>query len=326
MGMIVEFVKPFVMGHLRVIVAVWGYLLVGSLLASGVVWGRRRRGVGTGRLWGWLTQLAPPLGILHLFAGRAPAPLKSPFGEVRALGPDGGPLPRGAVSGIRLRRTPPFRMLLASLLGGAVPGLGQLAHLRPARTLVLWALTGFALFFISAHQLGIERTWAIPDRILPAGRRGQDASANFRVPGYFYVMMLVEAGAFLLWSFLDVVSLNDAYAERRARGGEGARRLFYTLVVDRPGSDSQRFGAEKESIAVGTAAGCDHVVDGEGVLREHVLFYIHHVDVSTLTVQFRCLGEDATIRHNATPAREGPLRPGDTIQVGDTSFRFLPIE
>lgn len=325
MRMIVEFVEPFVMEHLRVVVAVWGYLLVGSLFASGVVWGRRRRGLGTGKMWGWLTQLTPPLGLLHLFAGRAPAPLQSPFGEVRALGADGLPLPRGAASGTRLRRIPPFRMLAASLAGGIAPGLGQLAHLRPARAFVLWSLMAFALFFISAHQLGIERTWLIPDWILPADRRGQEASANFRVPGYFLLAMVVEAVVLLLWSYLDIVSLNDTYAERRARGDEGARRLFYNLAVDRPGSDSQRFGAEKESIAVGAADVCDHVAGGDDVHPEHVLFYIHHVDVSTLTLQFRCLG-DATVLHNATDAREGPLRPGDTIQVGDTSFRFLSIE
>ena len=160
----------------------------------------------------------------------------------------------------------------------------------------------------------------------PLAKRGQEATANFRVPGYFFALMLAEFGAFLLWSFLDLVGLNDAYAERRARGGDGGRRLFYNIAVDRAGSDSQRFGAEKESIAVGAAAVCDHTVTGEEVLPEHVLFYVHHVDVSALTVQFRCLGEESTVAHNGVTTREGALRPGDTIQVGDASFRFLPIE
>ncbi|MAF12569.1 hypothetical protein CMK11_19145 [Candidatus Poribacteria bacterium] len=326
MGLIPAYVEQFVRGHLVIVGAAWAYLLAGSLFAAGVVWGRRRSGLGRGRFLGWLTQLVPPLAALLAFSKRAPAPLKSPFGEVRLLGEAGQMLPRGSVSSVRLRRIPPIRMLLASFLGGIVPGFGQLVHLRVGRAVVLWAFTGFALVFIAAHQLGIERTWAIPDWLLPASKRGQDATANFRVPGYFFALMLAEFGAFLLWSFLDLVGLNDAYAEKRARGGEGGPRLFYNIAVDRAGSDSQRFGAEKESIAVGTAPVCDHIVAGDLVLPEHVLFYVHHVDVSALTVQFRCLGEESTVAHNGVMAREGAIRPGDTIQVGDTSFRFLPIE
>jgi hypothetical protein len=324
--MIVDFVEPFVMTHLVLVGAVWAYVLVGSLAAGGVVWSRRRSGRPRARLWGSVAQLAPPLGLLLAIGRRAPAPLRSPFGEVRVLDAAGKMLPKGSVSAVRLRRFPPAREFFASLLGGLIPGGGQVVHLRIGRAIVVWSFVAFALTFISAHRLGIERTWGIPDALLPASRQGQDATANFRVPGYFYIMMLVELAAFVLWSLLDTVGLNAAHAEKHARRGEGARRVFYTLVVDRPGADSERCRAERESIAVGSAAVSDHIVAGEGVAAEHVLFYIHHVDVSALTLQFRCLTEDTTVTHNGAASHDGVLRPGDTVQVGDTSFRFLPLE
>ena len=324
--MILDFVQPFVMSHLAIVAAVWAYALLGSLVAAGVVWNRRRSGLPRARLWGCLAQLVPPLGVLVALARRAPAPLRSPCGEVRVLDAAGKMLPKGSVSAVRLRRLPPARELFASLLGGLIPGAGQVVHLRIGRAIVVWSFVTFALTFISAHRLGIERTWGIPDILLPESRQGQDATANFRVPGYFHIMMLVELTAFLLWSLLDLVALNDAHAERRARGDEGTRRLFYTLVVDRPGADSERYGAERESIAVGSAPVSDHVVTGDDVAAEHVLFYIHHVDVSALTLQFRCLTEDAAVTHNGSVSHDGVIRPGDTVQVGDTSFRFLPLE
>ncbi|GIX07001.1 MAG: hypothetical protein KatS3mg115_1404 [Candidatus Poribacteria bacterium] len=309
----VEIVVPLVRSNGVLIGAIWLWLLIGSLVAGWVVW--RARLLRRPRGWplGLMALLLPVAGILWLRAHRPSWAVQTPFGTAEPVGEALPPL------------RPPNRILLAALLGGLVPTLGQWAHRRVARALFLELMLSFAAFFIAAHLLAIERTWEVPKELLPESRRDESVVVQFRVPRPFYLLMLTEAALFLLFAYVDTVRLNDAFAKERVDQLPPIRRAYYRLRIERPESEPEERIVTRPSLTIGSDPQCGILVKGEAILPRHLDVYVHQEGEGRASLAFRCLDEERQALHNGTAAARGTLLPGDVLELGSVRLTFLPL-
>ncbi len=319
MDRLLEILSSIAVAHWQIVVGVWAYFALGAIAASWTIWDARRSHRRRGLLWAVGVQYFPLFVLAYALGRKEVRPFATPFGDVRDVSEAGRLLPRPHERGSR--RLPAF-FTLRFLAGAILPGLGQLTFGRWSRTLFLWCMLAFAGFLVGAYLLGEQRTWFVPEQYLPEAQEGDAVSVNFRVPDYLFVIMCVELGVFVLWAYGDTVRVGAEKATEAAQHPDAVRRAFYHLTVARSDGSEERTLATRESLDVGASEGCAYVVGDEGILPEHVMFYLHRHDEESGEIRFRCLDDDATIVHNGTVAHAAELEPGDVVAVGDTKFTF----
>ena len=312
-------VVVWVYAYWPLIVFVWAYLAIGAIAASWTVWDARRSHRRRGLLWAVGVQYLPALILPYVLSRKEIRPIATPFGDVREVSEAGRLLPRAHERGSQRL---PMLFTLRFLSGAIFPGLGQLTFGRWLRTFFLWCMLAFAGFFVVAYLSGEQRTWFVPDEYLPEAREGETVSVNFRVPKYLFLIMSVEFGIFVLWAYGDTVRLGAEKAAEAGKHPDAVRRAFYHLTVARSSGSEERTLATRESFDVGASERCDYVVADEGILPEHVVFYLHRHGEQSGEIRFRCLNEDSTVLHNGTASHAAELGPGDVVEVGGTKFTF----
>ena len=300
--------------HGVLIALAWGYLAAGSVLTA-FVSRRSREASPEKRARGvWLMPFAAPIAAYRLLRQSRPAPWRSAFGKPQPL--DGGS------SSCRNGRFPPYRALLGAVAAGLFPGLGQLVYARFAQTLLIWSLASFALFFGSAHLLGIERIWDapawLPDAFVPDDPSGAEPSSaviRFAVERPFFLFLCAELAAVLAWAYIDAALAADRYIGLRIREDDSREWARYALRIQHPDGAEERVQVEQRAFDVGERLGME--MDGRAAL------YMQYDPSRGLELTFRGTAECAL---NGAPAEDGAaLRPGDQLEIRGAKIAFQPL-
>lgn len=286
----------------------WVYLWSGFGLAVAALWRAQGRGSLRARQWAWGVQSLPIVGGIYLLlCPPRKKVLRSAFGVVERLPPE--------------KR--PFRLGWGLSLAGVVPGGAHLLLGRPGRAVAYWLLMGLAATLWTLQRADVRGSWKVPHELLPASRRNETVTVNFRVPGWLGKAMLVELGLLVPLTYFEALSLASAAIQKHTRRAFRAA-AFYRLRVERPGAEPQESPVDRESLFIGSAESCDVVVPDAGVAACHASFYVHLRD-DTWSVWVRCLEDDNSVLLNGLATHQAPLHPGDRVTLGKTTFSFLPL-
>lgn len=295
--------------HGFLIGAVWFYLAAGTVLAA---FASRRSRLASPRKrtrWVWLMPFTAPLTLARLLLKNAPAPWESPFGVPRPVEETRG--------SSRSDRFPPVRALIGSISAGLFPGLGQLVYGRFARVLFIWTMGAFALFFISAYVLQIERSWPTPEWVpnffVPETEEGDTTTLYFRVEHPFYIFLCIELAAVLIWAYMDAALLGDSHIEKRLQEDDARKWELYNLrIVKQDGTEEQRTIDDPWLNPEELIAG-----EMDGRMR----FIMEYQPDRGLELRLSTSVEGAQL--NGKPASDdAPLRPRNLLVVNGVQFQF----
>lgn len=307
--------------HGFLIAAVWFYLAAGTVLAA---FASRRSRLAEPRKrtrWVWLMPFMAPLTLARLLLKSAPARWESPFGVPRPVQEtpldDETPPVQKTRGSCRSSRFPPVRTLIGSFSAGLFPGLGQLIYGRFARVLFIWTLGAFALFFIGAYVLQIERSWPtpewMPDFLIPETEEGDTTTLSFEVERPFYIFLCIELAAVLIWAYIDAALLGDSHIEKRLQEDDARQWALYNLrIVKQDGTEEQR---TIDDPVFNPAALMEEEMDGR------MRFIMQYQPDMGLELRLSTSFQGAQL--NGEPAfDDAPLRPRGLLEINGVQFQF----
>jgi len=303
--------RPILLRHLPLVLGAWAHLVAGAILAFFVLWDAHRRNSRHARLWAWCVQLFPLAILAYLVLRPHPKPLHTAFGVVQ-YAPDEKEQPR------------PFSLWLGQHLTSPIPALGQFLLGGWFRAIAFVALIALSATLYAFQQRDVRESWLIPKNLLPEARQAETVTVNFRVPPWLGKAMAIELVVLIVITYLDRITLADGLVHGRSRRTR-TPIAYYRIAASDPVAGDAEFTINAEGVIAGSSDQADFVAEGDGILPRHVAFYVHHDRRSECTVRLRCLDESATVLLDGEPVHEAVLSPGSEVTVGQTAFRFLPL-
>ena len=310
--------------HGLLIGAVWFYLAAGTVLAAFAARRSRLSDPRKRTRLVWLMPFFAPLTLARLLLKSAPAPWESPFGVPRPVveedeEEDGeeDKKEEEARGSCRSSRFPPVRTLIGSFSAGLFPGLGQLVYGRFGSVLFIWTMGAFALYFISAYVLQIERSWPtpewMPDFLMPEIEEGDTTTLHFKVERPFFIFLCIELAAVLIWAYVNAALLGDKHIAKRLQEDDARQWELYNLrIVKQDGTEEQRIVDDP---------GFNPLALMEAEMEGRMRFIMQYQPDLGLELRLSTSVQGALLNGEPAPD-DAPLRPRDLLEVNGVQFQF----